>query len=86
MAMDAFKNGEVYLELPHNGYFTNLELAYANTYDCASIAYPELEFFKSFDIEAKTREILVKFLHKDIYDDIVKAIGFTFSKIDIEAL
>ncbi len=86
MALDAFKNGEVYLELPHNGYFTNLELAYANAYYCASIAYPNLAYFKEFNIEDKTREIIRMFLGKDIYDDIVKALGFTYSKINISSL
>ena len=82
-ALKAFKNDEVYVELPYNGYYTNLEIAYCDAYFCASVAYPEL--FKDFDLEKKSREILEMFLHKDIYDDIVKELGLTFGKLDLAA-
>ena len=62
----AVQNGEVYLQLPYNAYYTNLEVSLMDGYFDAAVTYPEL--FKDFDLEAKYREILTKFVGKDIYD------------------
>ncbi len=64
----AWQSGEVYLEMAYNAYYTNLEIALANTWYCAKIVYPSL--FEDIDIKAKTDEITNAFLGKALYDDI----------------
>lgn len=63
----AVKNGEVYLQLPYNAYYTNLEISLMNGYYDAAVVYPEL--FKNYDLEAKYKQILEMFVHKDIYKE-----------------
>ena len=64
----AWTNGEVYLEMPYNAYYTNFELALANTWFIAKTVYPDA--FADIDITAKTNEITNKFLGKDLADQI----------------
>lgn len=64
----AWTNGEVYLEMPYNAYYTNFELALANTWFIAKTVYPDA--FADIDITAKTNEITNKFLGKDLADRI----------------
>ncbi|MCR5741038.1 MAG: ABC transporter substrate-binding protein [Gammaproteobacteria bacterium] len=59
-SLDAVKNGNVYLEMPFNAYYTNIEVALINAYYIASIAYPSV--YQNFSIEAKATEVLAKFL------------------------
>lgn len=62
----AVSNGEVYLQLPYNAYYTNLEISLMDGYYDASITYPSL--FANYDLEAKYKEILTTFVGKDVYD------------------
>ena len=62
----AISQGEVYLQLPYNAYYTNLEVSLMNAYFDASSVYPSL--FEGFDFEGKCREILSTFNGKDVYD------------------
>lgn len=62
----AVSQGEVYLQLPYNAYYTNLEVSLMNAYFDASSIYPSL--FEGFDFEGKCREILSTFNGKDVYD------------------
>lgn len=64
----AFNDGNVYLELPYNAYYTNLELALANTWFAASLAYPNT--FKDMNIKNKLDEITEEFLGKKLSDEI----------------
>ena len=64
----AWKNGEVYLEMAYNAYYTNLEIALANTWYCAKVVYPSL--FEDINIETKTNEITTAFLGKSMYSEI----------------
>lgn len=80
--LKAFKDEEVYLELPYNSYYTNLEIAYVDAYFNASISYPEI--FKDFDLNKKAKEIFKFFLGKDCYEDTVKALGYNFEKINLK--
>lgn len=66
--VEAFKNNEVYLQMPFNAYETNLEIALANAYYIGSLANPTA--YADFDIAAKTDEITTKFLGKAMYNDI----------------
>ena len=64
-SLDAFKNGEIYLEMPFNAYYTNLEVALMDAYYLASVSYPEI--YKDYDLEAKYGEISEAFLGQKCY-------------------
>jgi len=66
--LKAVRNGRVYTIFPINFYRTNLEILFANTFFMGKILYPER--FKELNPEKKAREIFVKFLGKDIFDDL----------------
>ena len=66
----AWNNGEVYLEMAYNAYYTNYEIALINTWFLAKTVYPEL--FKDLDIKAKTDEVTKVFLGKELSDEIYK--------------
>lgn len=63
----AVSSGEVYLQMPYNAYYTNLEISLMNGYFDAYAVYPEL--FKDFDLEKKYSEILTTFVRKDTYNE-----------------
>lgn len=65
----AWQNGEVYLQMAYNAYYTNVELALANTWYNAKIVYPEI--FEYVDIEDKVNEICTQFLGRNLYNNIV---------------
>ena len=65
----AWQNGEVYLQMAYNAYYTNVELALANTWCNAKIVYPEV--FEYIDIEDKVNEICTQFLGQNLYSKIV---------------
>ena len=67
-SVKAWNEGEVYLQLAFNAYYTNYELALANTWYLAKIVYPEL--FEDIDMEAKLNEITVIFLGKPLAEKI----------------
>lgn len=62
----AWKNGEVYLEMAYNSYYTNFEIALINTWFIAKTVYPDA--FADVDITAKTNEITKAFLGKELAD------------------
>ena len=64
----AWQSGEVYLQMAYNAYYTNLELALANTYFGAKAIYPDA--FADVDMKAKLNEITTAFLGKAIADEI----------------
>lgn len=70
-SMSAFKNGEIYLEMPFNAYYTNLEIALMDSYYLASISYPSV--YENYDLESKYDEISNAFLGKPCYDIIKSA-------------
>ena len=59
-SVKAWKDGEVYLQLAFNAYYTNFELALANTWFIAKTVYPQL--FEDIDMTAKLNEITDAFL------------------------
>lgn len=67
-SVKAWQTGEVYLQMAYNAYYTNLELALANTYFGAKAVFPEA--FADIDMKAKTNEITQAFLGKGIADEI----------------
>lgn len=81
----AWKNGEVYLEMAYNAYYTNYEIALLNTWFIAKTVYPEL--FEDIDMTEKTDEVTEMFLGKALAEEIF-ACGSSFGgyqKIDTAA-
>ena len=64
----AWKNGEVYLEMAYNAYYTNFEIALINTWFIAKTVYPEA--FADVDMTAKTNEVTKEFLGKELATEI----------------
>ena len=60
----AWQTGQVYLEMAYNAYYTNYEIALANTWFAAKCVYPEL--FADVDMTAKTNEITKAFLGQEL--------------------
>ena len=65
-ACKAWQNGEVYLEMAYNAYYTNYEIALINTWFIAKTVYPDL--FEDIDITEKTNEITEMFLGEELVD------------------
>lgn len=66
-AMNAIKNGETYILLPYNAYYTNLEIQIISTYYVASVTHPTE--FADFDVASVANEVTKKFLGKEMYDE-----------------
>ena len=65
----AWQNGEVYLQMAYNAYYTNYETALINTWFVAKSVYPKL--FEDVDMAAKTDEVTEMFLGKALAEDII---------------
>ena len=74
-SVKAWKEGEVYLQLAFNAYYTNYELALADTWFIAKSVYPQL--FEDIDMNAKLDEITKIFLGKAMAEEVF---GFPTSK------
>lgn len=79
----AWQNGEVYLEMAYNAYYTNYELDLANTWFIAKTVYPDR--FDDIDIAEKLSKITDAFLGKALAEDIYAcpASFGGYSKIDV---
>ena len=64
----AWKNGEVYLEMAYNAYYTNYEIALINTWFIAKTVYPEA--FADVDLTEKTDEVTKVFLGAELAEEI----------------
>ena len=64
----AWQNGEVYLEMAYNAYYTNHEIALINTWFIAKTVYPDA--FADIDIIEKTNEVTQHFLGLNLADAI----------------
>ena len=64
----AWQNGEVYLEMAYNAYYTNYEIALINTWFIAKTVYPQ--YFADVDITAKTNEVTKAFLGQELAEEI----------------
>ena len=64
----AWQNGEVYLEMAYNAYYTNYEIALINTWFIAKTVYPEA--FADLDLTAKTNEVTKMFLGAELSNEI----------------
>ena len=66
--MKAWKNGEVYLQMAYNAYYTNFETALINAWFIGKSVYPDK--FSDVDITAKTNEVTKTFLGKELSEKI----------------
>ena len=64
----AWNDGEVYLQMAYNAYYTNYEITLINTWYIAKTVYPEL--FSDIDITEKTNEICRAFFGMEMADEI----------------
>ncbi len=80
----AWQNGEVYLEMAYNAYYTNYEIALMNTWFLAKTVYPDR--FADVDMTAKTDEITNAFFGQALAEQIfdAKASFGGYQKIDTE--
>ena len=78
----AWKNGEVYLQMAYNAYYTNYEIALINTWFIAKTVYPDA--FSDVDMTAKTNEVTKMFLGTELADEIFACPGSFggYGKID----
>lgn len=64
----AWNDGNVYLEMAYNAYYTNYEITLMNTWYIAKTVYPDK--FQDIDMTAKTNEITEMFLGSKLADQI----------------
>lgn len=75
-SIPAVKNGNVYLEMPFNAYYTNLEVALMDAYFIASTYHKDA--YMEFDIEEKSDEISRMFLKEDCYSKYIKKAKYSY--------
>ena len=80
----AWRDGEVYLQMAYNAYYTNYEIALINTWFIAKCVYPER--FADIDLNAKANEVTLAFLGQEMAERIASApSGFGgYQRIDTE--
>lgn len=81
----AWREGQVYLQMPYNAYYTNYETALANAWFIAKSVYPER--FEDVDMAEKTDEITEAFLGRKLAREIFAYPGSFggYQKIDTKA-
>lgn len=80
----AFRNRKVYVQMPYNAYFTNLEIAYADAYFIGKTLYPNQ--FDDIDIEEKFGEISTMLLGEDCYEAVAEAMSGGYRKLNVTGL
>ncbi len=70
-ASKAWNDGEVYLEMAYNAYYTNYEIALLNTWFIAKSVYPDR--FEDIDMTAKINEVTQAFYGMDLAERICSA-------------
>ena len=69
-ACKAFQNGQVYLQMAYNAYYTNVETALINNWFIAKCAYPDL--FEDVQISVKADEVYSMFNCTNLYDRVLE--------------
>lgn len=84
--LNAFKNNEIYVQMPFNQYYTNLEIAIADTYYIGKVVFPDA--FKDVNPETKFDEICSTMLNKEVnyYQQVSEYFHQGFGKLDISSL
>jgi iron complex transport system substrate-binding protein len=78
-ALSAFKNGNVYLQLPYNYYYTNIDIALCDAYYIGKIVYPDR--FSDMDIVTKSNQIFKELLGKELYSEVADEYYGGFQKL-----
>ena len=80
----AWQNGEVYLQMAYNAYYTNYEISLINAWFTAKAVYPEQ--FADISIEQKADRITEMFLGKPLAEEIFACPGSFggYQKIDTD--
>jgi len=80
----AWNDGNVYIQMAYNAYYTNYELALANAWYVAKVVYPDK--FEDIDMTQKLNEITKAFLGKELATEIFACSGNFggYNKIDTE--
>lgn len=81
-SLKAFQENEIYVQLPFNQYYTNLEIALADAYYIGSVVYPEA--FSDINPEIMFDEICTKMLNKKVnyYEQVVNYYGRGFGPLN----
>lgn len=72
-ACKAWQEGQVYLEMAYNAYYTNFEIALLNTWFAAKTVYPQA--FQDVDMTEKTNEVTKMFLGQELAEGIFSMPG-----------
>ncbi len=83
-SLDAFKNGDVYVQMPYNAYYTNLETAYANAYFIGKTLFPDS--FSDVNAIDKLNEISKELLGKNCAEYVFETAGIEYGKLDMTLL
>ena len=80
----AWREGNAYLLMAYNAYYTNFETALMNTWYMAKVTYPEA--FRDVDMTAKVNEITKAFLGREMAEEIFALPGSFggYQKLDTE--
>ena len=79
--LKAFKNENVYMQLPYNYYSTNIEIALADTYYMGTILYPER--FSDVEPTKKFDEITQMLLGVNLYDEVAADFYGGFQQVEL---
>lgn len=82
-SLTAFQTGQVYVQMPYNAYYTNLEIAYADAYYIGTVLFPDA--FSDIDIAEKFDEISTFLLGSGCYEQVVESVGGGYRQLDIDA-
>lgn len=82
----AFKNNEVYVQMPFNQYYTNIDIAICDSYFVGKTLYADA--FKDVNVEEKYNEILSTLLNKemDYYSRTIEDTKMGFTKLDLTTI
>lgn len=81
-SLTAFHTGQVYVQMPYNAYYTNLEIAYADAYYIGTVLFPDQ--FSDVNIAEKFDEISTFLLGAPCYAEVEEAVGGGYRLLDIE--
>ena len=79
-SMRAVKTGEIYLQMPYNAYYTNLEIAFADAYFIGKTLYPDA--FADVDAAQKFDEFSRALLGEDCYKTVAAQMYGGYGKLD----
>lgn len=84
--LNAFKTDNIYVQMPFNQYYTNLEIAIADTYYIGKVVFPDA--FEDVNPETKFDEICSTMLDKEVnyYEQVTNYYNRGFGKLEVSSL